>query len=105
MKNERIIRNKLRTVDRLLEKQYGVPKHKRMDPLDELILTILSQNTNDRNRDRAYAAMREAFPTWPDVMNAPRVKLEKVLKPGGLAKTKSRRIQEKYCDRSPNAAR
>lgn len=77
----------------MLEKQFGVPKHKRTDPLDELILTILSQNTNDRNRDRAYAAMREAFPTWPDVMNAPRAKLEKVLKPGGLAKTKSRRIQ------------
>jgi endonuclease-3 len=94
MKNERIIRNKLRAVDRLLEKEYGAPKHKRMDPLDELILTILSQNTNDRNRDKAYEAMREAFPTWPDVMNAPRVKLEKVLKPGGLAKTKSRRIQK-----------
>lgn len=94
MKNERAIRNKLRSVDRLLEKEYGVPKRKRMDPLDELILTILSQNTNDRNRDRAYAAMRNAYPTWRDVMNAPLARLQKVLKPGGLAKTKSRRIQK-----------
>jgi endonuclease-3 len=94
MKSERTVRNKLRSVDRLLEKEYGVPKRKRIDPLDELILTILSQNTNDQNRDKAYAAMREAFPTWRDVMNAPGVRLEKVLKPGGLAKTKSRRIQK-----------
>ena len=94
MKSERTVRNKLRSVDRLLEKEYGILKRKRIDPLDELILTILSQNTNDRNRDRAYAAMREAFPTWTDVMNAPRAKLEKVLKPGGLAKTKSKRIKK-----------
>jgi len=94
MKNRKALRNKLRSVDRLLEKEYGVPKHRRIDPLDELILTILSQNTNDRNRDRAYTAMRQAFPTWEAVMNAPRARLEKVLKPGGLAKTKSGRIQK-----------
>jgi len=94
MKNRKALRSKVRSVDRLLEKEYGVPKHRRIDPLDELILTILSQNTNDRNRDRAYTAMRQAFPTWRDVMTAPRAKLEKVLKPGGLAKTKSGRIQK-----------
>ena len=88
------LRNKLRSVDRLLEKEYGTPKRRRIDPLDELILTILSQNTNDRNRDRAFSAMRQAFPTWEDVMNAPRARLEKVLRPGGLAKTKSGRIQK-----------
>ena len=94
MKSRKAIRNKLKSVDRLLDKEYGVPKRKRIDPLDELIVTILSQNTNDRNRDRAYTAMREAFPTWRDVMNAPQAGLEKVLKPGGLAKTKSGRIQK-----------
>jgi len=94
MKNGKALRNKLKSVDRLLEKEYGTPKRRRIDPLDELILTILSQNTNDRNRDRAFRAMRQAFPTWEDVMNAPRAKLEKVLKPGGLAKTKSGRIQK-----------
>jgi len=94
-KEKRRRKRKLRSVDRLLEKQYGTRKRrrKRVDPLDELIRTILSQNTNDRNRDRAYAAMREVYPTWDDVMNAPRARLEKVLKPGGLAKTKSARIQ------------
>ena len=88
------LKRRLRSVDRLLEKQYGTPKRKRVNPLDELILTILSQNTNDRNRDRAYAAMRDAFPAWHEVMNVPRARLEKVLKPGGLARIKSARIQK-----------
>ncbi len=96
MRSKGAVKRKLKTVDRLLEKQYGTRKRrrKRVDPLDELIRTILSQNTNDKNRDRAYAAMREAFPTWDDVMSAPRARLERVLKPGGLAKTKSARIQK-----------
>jgi endonuclease-3 len=96
MGGKQAVRRRLKMVDRLLEQQYGTRerRRKRVDPLDELIRTILSQNTNDRNRDRAYAAMREAFPSWHEVMSAPRARLERVLRPGGLAKTKSARIQK-----------
>ena len=40
------------------------------EPLDGLILTILSQNTNDKNRDRAFLNMKALYPTWPDVIRA-----------------------------------
>ena len=87
------LRHRIRTVDRILEKTYGPsPPPAEGDLLDVLIGTILSQNTNDVNSHRAYEAMRQAFPTWRDVMQAPRRRLEQALKPGGLAKTKSARI-------------
>ena len=88
------VKRRLRTVDRILERTYGPsPPPTRRDPLDVLIGTILSQNTTDVNSGRAYEAMRRAFPTWRDVMQASRPRLEKALRPGGLAKTKSARIQ------------
>lgn len=87
-------KRKLRSVDRLLEKQYGNAHPRRpTDPLAALVKTILSQNTSDLNSCRAYDAMREALPTWEDVMTAPQARLAKVLRPGGLAPTKSARIQ------------
>ena len=84
----------LAAVVRRLERQYGSPHFEREDPLESLIGTILSQNTSDVNSGRAYDAMVRAFPTWADVMNAKVRDLEKVLRPGGLAKTKGRRIQK-----------
>lgn len=90
----RYLQEKLRTVSFLLETTYGPPPpQRRRRPLDVLIMTILSQNTNDRNSERAYRAMRKAFPTWEAVMNAPQRRLVRLLKPGGLAATKSRRIR------------
>jgi len=87
-----------RRVDRgldLLEGRFGRPEpERRLRPLDELILTILSQNTNDRNRDRAYDSLRRTFPTWEQVARAPRPRVESAIRIGGLAKTKSRAIQE-----------
>jgi len=87
------VRKKLETVDRLVERAYGRPRRRRRDPLEVLIETILSQNTNDKNSSAAYTAMREAFPTWEDVMNAPGEDLAAALRPGGLAQVKSHRIQ------------
>ncbi|MFC1736738.1 endonuclease III domain-containing protein [Candidatus Hydrogenedentota bacterium] len=84
----------LASVDELLTREYGAPLRNPRDPLDELIMTILSQNTNGRNRERAFAAMTKAFPAWNTVMNAPREDLENALRPGGLAKIKSGRIQK-----------
>jgi endonuclease III len=82
------IRDRLRDV-------YGVPimaPHEQ--PLDELILTVLSQSTNDRNRDVAYERLRERFPSWEAVLNAPNHEVEEAIRPGGISKVKSARIQE-----------
>src|SRR5437870_13219446 len=69
------------------------PRGTHRDPLHELIFTVLSQNTSDVNRDRAWASMRRAFPTWPEVLAAPPAKLEDSIRMGGLARTKAPRIQ------------
>jgi len=84
----------VRWIDGALVKACGEPEpYPPGDPLDGLIATILSQNTNDTNSGRAYDAMRETYPTWEEVMSAPPRQLEKVLRPGGLARTKTARIQ------------
>lgn len=62
------------------------------EPLDGLILTVLSQNTNDRNRDRAYERMRAAHPSWNEVASCSPAELAELIKPAGLGDTKSRRI-------------
>lgn len=62
------------------------------EPLDGLILTVLSQNTNDRNRDKAYDALRNFCPSWSDVASLDPDKLASLIKPAGLGDTKSVRI-------------
>ena len=52
-------------------------------PMDELVLTVLSQNTNDRNRDVAYFRLRERFPSWEAVREAPVEEIEDAIRPGG----------------------
>jgi len=73
---------------------YGSPTWR--DPLpaiDELVSTILSQNTNDTNRDRAFAALRRAFPTWEQVRDGEREEVIAAIRPAGLANQKGPRIQ------------
>jgi endonuclease-3 len=78
----------------LLEAAYGrAVLRTRRPALDELVLTVLSQNTSDRNSEHAYARMRERFPTWEDVRDAPEAELVEALRPGGLAVQKAPRIQ------------
>ncbi len=85
----------VRRIARLLEKSYGRPQQETAgDPLDTLILTILSQNTNDRNRDRAYDALKAAFPQWEGVLRANRRSVVRAIRPGGLAEQKAGRIRE-----------
>jgi endonuclease-3 len=82
------IRDRLRAV-------YGVPRMKpHGHPIAELILTVLSQSTNDRNRDVAYLRLRERLPSWAQVRDARRTRVEEAIRPGGISKVKSRRIQE-----------
>ncbi|MEA2352718.1 MAG: endonuclease [Thermoleophilaceae bacterium] len=86
---------RLRTILERLRDAYGrpVPRVHRA-PVDELILTVLSQNTNDRNRDVAYGRLRERFASWGDVREAPVAEVEEAIRPGGLAPTKAVRILE-----------
>ena len=74
---------------------HGEPQPVRaLPPLDELVLTILSQNTTDANRDRAWERLRQRYPDWQSVATAPLPDLEEALQPGGLQRVKARRIQE-----------
>jgi endonuclease III len=88
-------RKRLRLIRDRLRGYYGRPRNvPHRAPLDELVLTILSQNTNDRNRDIAYARLRARFPGWEAVAEAPLEEVEEAIKPGGISKVKSRRIQK-----------
>lgn len=71
---------------------YGEARKPRLDPLDELILTILSQNTSDVNRDRAWASLRESYSGWDEVRALGRERLEQTIRSAGLAAQKSRTI-------------
>jgi endonuclease-3 len=82
------LREKLRDV-------YGVPiapPHE--DPLAELVLTVLSQSTNDRNRDVAFLRLRDRFSSWEEVRHAPVPEVEEAIRPGGISKVKSQRIHD-----------
>ncbi len=73
---------------------YGYPEWRNpLPPLDELVSTILSQNTNDSNRDRAFQALRAAFPTWEAVRDAEPEAVIAAIRPAGLANQKGPRIQ------------
>jgi endonuclease-3 len=78
----------------LLLREYGSPVWRNPLPaLDELVSTILSQNTNDVNRDRAFEALRAKFPTWEAVRDAPARQVMDAIRPAGLANQKGPRIQ------------
>ena len=62
-------------------------------PIAELVLTVLSQSTNDRNRDVAYIRLRDRWQRWEDVRDAPVDELEEAIRPGGISKVKSARIK------------
>lgn len=65
----------------------------RPSALEELVRTVLSQNTNDRNRDRAWRSLRRRFPRWQDVLGAKRREVVAAIRVGGLARQKAGRIQ------------
>jgi endonuclease-3 len=73
---------------------YGRPEWRNpLPPLDELVSTILSQNTNDTNRDRAFQALRQRFPTWEAVRDADEQEVIDAIRPAGLGNQKGPRIQ------------
>ncbi|HEX8714933.1 MAG TPA: DNA lyase [Solirubrobacteraceae bacterium] len=83
----------LRVRDRLRD-VYGIPlMQPHGHPIAELVLTVLSQSTNDRNRDVAFLRLRTRFPSWEAVRDAPVAEIEEAIRPGGISKVKSARIQ------------
>jgi endonuclease-3 len=86
--------SRVRRIRDRLRELYGVPvapPHRR--GLDELILTVLSQSTSDRNRDVAFLRLRRRFGSWAAVRDAPVDAVEEAIRPGGISRVKSRRIQ------------
>jgi endonuclease III len=81
-------------VYRRFQDTYGTPNWRpHYSPIDELVLTILSQNTSDVNSGRAFAELQARYPTWQDVLNAPVEDVATTIRAGGLAQQKAPRIQ------------
>ncbi|HCC33100.1 MAG TPA: hypothetical protein DEQ28_04260 [Clostridiales bacterium] len=76
----------------VLEAAYGRPSLEPADPLAELVRGILSQSTTDGQRDRAYTALRDAFPTWEACRDAGETALAAAIAPAGLARQRAARI-------------
>ena len=84
----RAVRDRLRLL-------YGIPNAAPHGyPIAELVLTVLSQSTNDRNRDVAYHALRERFEDWEAIRDAPVDQIEEAIRPGGISRIKSARIKD-----------
>jgi endonuclease-3 len=87
-------RRRVRAIRDRLREVYGKPvNHPHGHPIAELVRTVLSQHTSDVNRDRAYATLRERFPTWEEVRDAPVGEVEEAIRAGGLGRQKAPRIQ------------
>src|SRR5512139_686200 len=85
---------RLREISGLLARRFGRPEacgHE-ISPVENLVLTILSQNTTDANRDRAYETLRKRFPTVSRLAVAKPAEVEEAIRVGGLAKAKARSI-------------
>lgn len=86
---------KPRTVYNRLRKSFGPLARKPRPPIvDELVLTVLSQNTSDANSGRAFAALRRRYPSWDHVADAPTGDIADTIRSGGLADIKAPRIQK-----------
>ncbi len=85
---------RLRAIHARLVKAFGpLDPPRAVDPLDELVLTVLSQHTSDLNAERAFGDLRAVYPTWQQVVNAPTDGVADAIRHGGLANTKAPRIQ------------
>ncbi len=84
----------VRRVNALLIESYGNREPHARDPLDGLILIILSQATSDVNCDRAFSGLKSAFPSWDTCLAAPVDKIADSIRSGGLANQKAARIKQ-----------
>lgn len=87
--------DKLQEVMARLKDYYGVPEPQdRPDPVKSLIKVLLSHNTNDKNRDKAYEALWETYDSAEAIMNAPPDELAETISVAGLHNVKAKRIQD-----------
>ena len=88
------LKNKTRRISDALEKLYGIPERESDEHvLDCLIRTVLSQNTNDVNRDKGFTALQERFPTWEEAQKAAVEEIGETIRIAGLHVQKSRTIK------------
>jgi endonuclease-3 len=93
-RNEAELKQTAEIIHQRLLDIFGLPVWRTPLPaIDELVSTILSQNTNDVNRDRAFDSLRERFPTWQEVRDAPKDQVIEAVRIAGLANQKGPRIQ------------
>lgn len=86
---------RLPVVIKLLDGEYGRRRWQpRLEPVEELVFTILSQNTTDINAERSLASLKAKYPSWEDVSRAPLRGIATAIRSGGLADTKARYIKE-----------
>lgn len=87
--------DRIKKVNKLLVQHFGIPKRNKKlpDPVDMLIATILSQNTNDNNSYKAFKKLKEKYPTWEEAAKAKRTSIESIIKVAGLGKQKSAAIK------------
>ncbi len=89
------LRTRIKTIISLLTREYGKREWKLdKDTVGVLVRTILSQNTSDRNSDRAFDSLKKAFPSWVQAKNASEDKLAESIKHGGLSEVKARYIKD-----------
>jgi endonuclease-3 len=88
------LKEKYARIAALLRAEYGTPKWRQhLPPVDELVSTILSQNTSDTNRDVAFDRLVARFPTWEAVRDADPDAVVEAIRPAGLSNQKGPRIQ------------
>ena len=88
-------RRKTTTVLKLLSRAYGRPElFRASDPVDELVRTVLSQNTNDRNSLSAFAVLKKHFSSWDGLIKADTKRIARLIRHAGLANIKAGRIKE-----------
>ncbi len=87
--------SKIKSINSLLIKRFGVPKRQNPlpNPLDLLIATILSQNTNDNNSYKAFQNLKARYKSWKELVDEKRSTIENVIRVAGLAKQKSEAIK------------
>lgn len=91
----RALVRKIKLVDSKLTEMYGEKKQSKFsDPTEELIFTVLSQNTNDLNRDRAFDSLTSRFGSWREISAARTSSVASAIRVGGLANIKARRIKK-----------
>jgi endonuclease-3 len=88
-------KEKIKTINILLVDHFGIPKRpkKLPNPVDTLIATILSQNTNDKNSYQAYQNLKQKYKSWNELAEVTRVEIERTIKVAGLGKQKSAAIK------------